>query len=204
MREAMCLEPILDFESFERAVREEIERAGVSLVIATYRVLDREDEKARAEAACGEGCFLCCNQMVCCTREEMDEIIKFIDYLPWQKRRPLMARLKTFANRWYQYHSKWRQLIDSGLRDPTEDWFGQACPFLEKTGICAIYPVRPLDCRARLSLAVCKTTKEPSCFRSMHSGFATAVICEATGTVNGVPPIHYWLAYHILQSRTLK
>ncbi len=94
---------------------------------------------------CGKGCGGCCSLVVNCTFPEAalvaaaltDEQVSRLE-----KRVPLIQAVAEAADSLRGWLAAYREQAG-------------ACPFLDETGACSIYPVRPFSCRSLLS------TREP-------------------------------------------
>lgn len=91
--------------------------------------------------ACHTGCHFCCYNQVEVIPIEALAIWRYLLDLPAEERRRLEEQINASAS---QRFSKTKEEIARARR-----WF--PCPFLHQ-GLCAIYPVRPLLCRAMHSL----------------------------------------------------
>lgn len=90
--------PEITMEEFREIILRRKEAEGISFLLSLYRVLDElvveEIRTSGLILVCKSGCSTCCNQLITCTRIEMDEIIKFIDHLSREKRIPLLRRMR--------------------------------------------------------------------------------------------------------------
>lgn len=127
---------------------------GTEFVQKVYEVMDQLAECNLGDypIVCGSGCAYCCQQMVCCTKLEMDLIVEFLGSSKSREKRLVKAEA---IKRSLKYHA----LIGSaGLLQNAAYWeqisyktrqmlFNKPCPFLRRN-MCGIYPVRPPDCRS--------------------------------------------------------
>jgi len=94
---------------------------------------------------CGKGCSGCCSLVVNCTLSEAILIASNLSPHQTEQLQSLVAPLKSMADQ------------ADNLKEWLSSYRQQAtlCPFLDQTGACGIYQVRPLSCRSLLA------TKEP-------------------------------------------
>jgi len=182
---------------------------NLPFILAVYQAYDelvrKEIESSKKKVACQKGCTFCCYQLISCTEEEIDEVIKYIMRLPKKTRRPLIVRLKKFVVKWYKYYKKNEELFNVVTSPfefkPIRDWLGKPCPFLnESSNSCDIYPVRTIDCRGQLSFSRCSKGDETGVFRPQAYLLASSLIMERQKKIGpfGVTPVHYWLAKKLL------
>jgi Fe-S-cluster containining protein len=109
-----------------------------------YESFDRETAAFRKGAACAKGCAYCCTDAgrIDCTTLEGLRIRARIAKLP----RPRQVSLKKALKRDMQKRK-------AGTPSP--------CPFLMKTKVCLIYPIRPFACRRIYSLHRCSREQPP-------------------------------------------
>jgi Fe-S-cluster containining protein len=95
------------------------------------------------EIFCGKGCSSCCTLAVNCTAAEALLIAQALDQEQSEKLKDYVARLKVLVG----------DAVDlkGYLRLHRKELGG--CPFLDG-GICGVYSVRPISCRALLSTKV--------------------------------------------------
>jgi Fe-S-cluster containining protein len=108
-----------------------------------------EAAEAGQAISCRKGCGACCRQLVPVSRTEGERLLQFVDSLPDERRKPLMAR---FAAAEAAIESA--GLKERGGRTDRElsaAYFALRlpCPFLEDES-CSIHPERPLVCREYL------------------------------------------------------
>ncbi|MBI4053779.1 MAG: YkgJ family cysteine cluster protein [Candidatus Doudnabacteria bacterium] len=174
---------------------------GVSLVKAAYLVCDLLTERALArdgvQLACGKGCSFCCHQMVTCTKGEWEEIHSYLlsrGMLRKQKLRFLRAKAV-----WLAYFACNQAALEQDPFRIIQDHLNAPCVFLNGDGSCAVYPVRPIDCRTMTSTVRCtqwEGQEGASRCRYPWMAWATNLI-----TLNGQPsgkvsvtPLPHWLA----------
>ncbi|NOY12388.1 MAG: YkgJ family cysteine cluster protein [Deltaproteobacteria bacterium] len=138
-----------DFAQYQGRVRAAVGRSfsgGVSL----DRLLGRLQQLAgeadgyidqfmagdRSLIDCGPGCSDCCVVNVSTLFPEGIAITRFIRRQEPEQVQQLSARLETL----------WREV--RGLDDEDRLFMRRRCAFLDETGCCSIYPVRPLLCRS--------------------------------------------------------
>lgn len=191
-------------EEFEDLVRQAMREEGKSLVEAVYNAADsltkQELGNGEVRLACRGGCPLCCYQMVTCTSSEWGEIAHFLEV-----RRNMVRSLKNKARRsWLPY------FLRTQVAPPSEentlrvyrDWRGKPCIFLNTSGKCTIYSVRPIDCRTLTSTKRCTTidTSEAKRFRFPWETWANNMIVEEeekkSGMIGTTPLPHWVLTLH--------
>lgn len=194
-------------ELFKREVAQRVDHQGLSFILAVYAVLDEfvqaELRRTNIILACGQGCSLCCHQLVTCTEMEADAVCKYINELGLNKKATI-KKLKIAAARWQRYYQLHQDKIKSDCFAPITDWLGKPCCFLsEKTKSCLIYPVRIIDCRTYTSELKCVPGNMPvKRFRFECEEWANNFILdrqkELTGNRNVTPLIH-WMLLKILK-----
>lgn len=109
-----------------------------------YQAFDRETAAFRSEAACQSGCAFCCTEAgrIDCTTLEGLRIREHMERLPRPRRLSLGKALK----------------MDMQKREAGRP---STCPFLMKTSVCLIYPIRPFACRRIYSLHRCSKAQPP-------------------------------------------
>lgn len=134
-------------------------KGGPDLVMAVFELADQltADYLQAQPVACHEGCGGCCYQMVCCCTLEMSLIARYLKDLPKTARRPLQVRIKREALKFGKAYGAGdsfapKQSDDLRLRLLHSD---RACIYLTQSQRCAIYPVRPIDCRVARSTVQC-------------------------------------------------
>lgn len=131
---------------------------GMSFVLAVYEAM--EEARVLEESlhfACHKGCGLCCNQLIVATNIEIAEIASYFQTMPSSQR----TRVLYVANKRADDFKRWMKKFNP--RDPrlsnqlwmAQQWLGNPCPFLGHDRACAIYPVRPIDCRTYHSVSIC-------------------------------------------------
>lgn len=130
-----------------------------TLVSACHRQLDQTiaANPPRQEVACRMGCAHCCHLYVSATAPELLAIAGHVASWPEERRTALAGRLAHASQ------------VTSGLSPAERVRLGHPCPMLED-GLCGIYPVRPLGCRAYASFDV------GACERSTRERDAAAPI----------------------------
>ena len=123
-----------------------------SLVAACHRQLEQtvEAHPPRQTVACRMGCDHCCHLYVSATAPELLAIAEHVAAWPPERRDALRSRLADALP------------ATRGLSPVERVGLGLPCPMLED-GLCGIYPVRPLGCRAYASFdaAACdRSTRE--------------------------------------------
>lgn len=199
----------LDF----RRLVEEAQKQNPSLVVAIYRVNDqltREANKAReAPWACHKGCSYCCNQLVCATEPEWQEIERFFQSVRDPKLRDqLKRRLKPRRKEWSNWVAGHRLMFRTNDPKSTletyEAWRGKPCVFLGDEGGCLIYPARPIDCRTAFSTVECGTeaAQNGGAIRLPYEwhGWANNTILDEAKKLAGqgpivLAPLPYWLEW---------
>jgi Fe-S-cluster containining protein len=94
---------------------------------------------------CGKGCSGCCSLVVNCTLPEAKLVAAALSPHQTEQLQRKVTLLKNTANKatnLKEWLSSYRQQVGP-------------CPFLDQSGACGIYPIRPLSCRSLLA------TKEP-------------------------------------------
>jgi Fe-S-cluster containining protein len=123
-----------------------------TLVSACHRQLDQTiaANPPRQEIACRKGCAHCCHLYVSATAPELLAIAEHVSKWPEERRAGLIERLDRALQ------------VTRGLSPVERVRLSHPCPMLED-GLCSIYPVRPLGCRAYASfdVAACeRSTRE--------------------------------------------
>lgn len=90
---------------------------------------------------CGKGCSGCCSLVVNCTFPEAVLIASALSSSQAEQVQSRIAVLQSIATQ------------ATSLKEWLTTYRQQAgpCPFLDQTGACGIYPVRPLSCRSLLA-----------------------------------------------------
>jgi Fe-S-cluster containining protein len=158
----------LSRERFEVAVRVEMGRRNLTLIMAMYTIYNRWMKNAIKQGnvhfACYEGCGHCCYQMVTCTELEWREIEPHIETIK-EGRRDLVRRLLRAQKNWREYCLKRPEILFSHSLQVYRDWFRRPCPFLNQRSGCDIYPVRPIDCRTTHAHIQCEGMGSPNAVR---------------------------------------
>ncbi len=96
---------------------------------------------------CKKGCDTCCSLRVEVLPPEAFYIANYINTLPADSKNKKIKKLRKHVE-----YSKGKKLSE----------YNKPCPFLNNTGACGIYEVRPHKCRAYLSKDVekCNSTRE--------------------------------------------
>jgi Fe-S-cluster containining protein len=135
------LKPLAELQ---RALHEETDRA----LAHTFAEAEARAGKAYA---CRAGCNACCHQLVLCTAAEA---LLIADHLRATRNGPELQVWR-------------RKLEDQSDAAAGLGFFGYsrkriACAFLDATGACTIYPIRPMACRAlkSFSAAACEHVPE--------------------------------------------
>ncbi len=159
------------------------------LVRALYEVVDELTQRALdeqdARLACGRNCVYCCYESFAISRAEVHVLARYLA----QRLHP--DNVLTLASVLMDYEA-----ATSGLSPAERYQREMPCPLLdEDSGTCVVYPVRPLRCRGKNSLAV-----EP-CRRNCHEGSASGAslaslddvaaaaieVLAVTGAAVGIP-----------------
>lgn len=113
--------------------------------------------------ACSGKCNKCCYQLVTCSRTEY----KLIDeYLTTNKLFGLIAnRESKLISKWKEYKYINYNEFKYNPTKPLIDYEGKKCIFLNRFGLCDIYPVRPMNCRTVTSTKKCNSLYEPEATR---------------------------------------
>jgi Fe-S-cluster containining protein len=109
--------------------------------------------------ACQAHCSACCLQPVLCLQMEVEMIVKWLNKKPDRERRQVITQIVDRVGRQTYLIEKYHLV---NVRGPeavlaiSNLLFGQPCPFLLQSGLCAIYPVRPVECRTARSTIKCE------------------------------------------------
>ena len=171
----------------EEQLREEFKTrslSGQSPILAIYELHDEllaaELAKGDVILACERGCGFCCHQLINVTKLEWQEIVKFIDTLPFRQKYWIKRRSDVAFQEWKRYDRSLR----SDQKTPTvanilraySDWMGKApCPFLNGENSCDIYPVRPIMCRTYTSTHKCQSWDDDNDGRQFRFEFQSWV-----------------------------
>ena len=133
------------FENYQDKVTTAVERSAsdVERLLQTLRSLIDQAEQQLAESkesdfsliACRAGCASCCVVNVSILFPEGMAISRYVQALPPGQRSYIISRLDDL----------WRSV--RGLDDDERVALRKPCAFLDQTGFCQIYPVRPFLCR---------------------------------------------------------
>lgn len=130
-------------------------RDGIARGMAEYILAAESEANAAGEqpVACRAGCPCCCVLNVTVLLPEAAAIAAWLDErLSPPERALLISRLERQRRlvRWMEDGERIRTQIH--------------CPFLDRTGSCSVYPVRPLVCRGVTSLDrdLCRETLDPT------------------------------------------
>jgi Fe-S-cluster containining protein len=131
-----------------------------TLVAAYHRELERTVAAYPTvqKVACAKGCAFCCTLYVSATAPELLTIAEHVAGWPAERRAALVERLERSG------------AVTAGLSPTERVGLSYPCPMLEEGGVCGIYPVRPLACRAYASFDVA------ACERSTRERDAAAPI----------------------------
>jgi Fe-S-cluster containining protein len=124
------------------------------LLAALYAAYEKLTQKFHF--ACREGCSTCCTQSVTLTTIEGAEIMRFLqDTAAVGPFAPLPDKHKRCRPQ-YTANGYARLFLEQngGMESEDEPWNFAPCVFLAEN-TCAIYPVRPFDCRCLVSLQNC-------------------------------------------------
>ena len=113
----------------------------------TEKMIQDHKEGDRSLIACHAGCQDCCIVNVSVTLLEGIAIIRFLQQWDEKRREEISAKID----------SLWQ--VIRGLEDDERMVVRKKCAFLDDSGCCTIYPVRPLFCRGVTSIdaAVCRS-----------------------------------------------
>lgn len=217
-QEAILAEQGIAEKSFQQAVKQKIAEKGISFILAVYQTFDeffeREMEISGVTLACKKGCAQCCNVLIFCTEEEINEVLRFIRSLPRATRIPLIKRVMAYAREWRDYYRNNEFNLRLKPFKSLGDWAGKPCCFLnEESRACEIYPVRITDCRTLTSLTPCVSgnmqtilpcelrTPGPGRYRFRCESWASNFIMEEQQRKLGLPspqlspvtPVYHWL-----------
>ncbi len=116
------------------------EDAIVRAVAVAHAALEDRSERAReggVEIACAAGCAWCCHVHVDATPAEVRAIVAYV------------AATASGAARAAMVASLERAVLHGAALDDEGRWARRVpCALLSTTGTCAVYPARPLRCRA--------------------------------------------------------
>ena len=144
-----------DFKLWKSQVRERFSsaesidallQAHEQLLAETEELINQDEDGDRSLIACHAGCQDCCIVNVSVTFIEALAILRFIRQWGDDQHAEIVSKLD----------SLWR--VVRGLEDDERIMVRKKCAFLDATGCCTIYPVRPLFCRGVTSVdaAACR------------------------------------------------
>lgn len=119
-----------------------------------YLHLKLDTELEKLDSVCSKGCSSCCHQVVNILKDESIQINKYIE------EKYSKEQLQTTKDLAKEYIKKVNQSFENQpysvsdfiRKNEYEDCYkGTQCPFLHKD-TCSIYDVRPIECRAFLSI----------------------------------------------------
>lgn len=120
-----------------------------------YVLIDQVTEAVKADwpqSKCGAGCGRCCDlhrALIRVFRSEWDVVHDFL--VATLSEEALNALVEGFWERFTPYLpllERYQAVLDAGDRPhPTAKDLPLACPLLDQTGSCSVYPVRPAICR---------------------------------------------------------
>ena len=140
---------------------------------------------------CQKGCGGCCHQLVCCTTLEMELIARCMRGLPRLARRSLQLDIRKASTRFSRaFLATGRNSMFSGadLGTLMELHRDKPCIFLTSGQSCAIYPVRPVDCRIAKVKGECPWkggTKTTEAVRLFLDQAASDLIMEEEERIHG-------------------
>lgn len=127
----------------QRALHEETDRA-------LARAFAEAEARAGKPYACHAGCSACCHQLVLCTAAEAmliaDQLRATLSGPELEATRGKLAEQSNAAAGLGFFEHARRKI---------------PCAFLDRTGLCSIYPVRPMACRALKSFSVAACEQAP-------------------------------------------
>lgn len=131
-------------------------------VLALYAAHAAKVAAEPVALACGSGCAICCWQLVACSEAEYAEIDCYLD--EQDVRAMIQRRGRGLLAEWQRYRAAHLPAMIANPLKPFADWFGRRpCLFLTAQNTCAIYPVRPFNCRSISSTMPCRDLNEPGC-----------------------------------------
>lgn len=206
-------EILQDYASAKKAFARLLgEVRGIELIRKTYEIMDDLEEQGikNNPIICHSRCAACCLQMVVCTKLEMDLIVEFLRGSRSRDRRLVKKRATEKA-------TKYRELIegagilnhiwnDARIKDKLYNLLRlKPCPFLAggQSGVCGIYPVRPIVCRfTRTADERCGTIvsglvkPKIQAVKFFFDQIAAEIVAEETEKIYGVlelPPLAIWI-----------
>lgn len=176
-------------------------RRRLPFLLALYQTIDELTAKARTNEnpplACCAGCDYCCHQVVTCTLMEW-RVIR--EHLLSDPRSVAIARLRERAAQWRRLYAEFGGNLPTNPGEIPGILGKQACVFLDDTGKCAVYPVRPLACRVHVSAVRCDEHegRRAQNFRYLWELWANNWQLEQDAKTNGtgkfgVTPLPHWL-----------
>lgn len=190
-------------QGFHDTVAQKMDENNLSFIKATYETFDeffqKEAEASDITLACKKGCSQCCHTLVTATEEEVDEIVRYVNFMPWSNKRALVKKIATISKEWVDYYKKNQFRIKRSPLAYIKDYDKKPCVFLGEDGACEVYPVRPVNCRGFSSLRPCSFPEETEYFGDVHNEgptqhrflcetWATNSICEHVAEKMGVDP----------------
>ncbi|HKJ05571.1 MAG TPA: YkgJ family cysteine cluster protein [Geopsychrobacteraceae bacterium] len=135
-----------DFENYQEKVSTAIELSAAdfgSLSLSLRKITDQAEQHLVESGegdfgliACRAGCASCCVVNVSILFPEGLAIAGYVQTLPLEQQSEIIERLDIL----------WRAV--RGLTDDERIYLRQSCAFLDDSGSCRIYTVRPLLCRS--------------------------------------------------------
>ena len=150
----------MDQKTFRAEVRK-LTAKGIPFALAVYQIVDEltanQLKEDGIDLACQKGCVFCCQQAITCTTAEWIVIRNRLRKATGKPARRLKQRLRKSIPAWRRYAT------GNPTIDPirlNRDWLGKTCPFLNDSGTCSVYSIRPIGCRTMTSTIVCTNWKE--------------------------------------------
>jgi Fe-S-cluster containining protein len=133
----------------------------------------------RREVECRKGCSFCCHIGVSCTTPEAIAVANYIRALAPEEREPIQTRLIE------------REDMTRGRTKEEQFSSHIPCAFLGDDGACAVYRVRPLQCRSWNSLdrSSCESafnSRDPAATTSIHGPARKIINAVMVGMAAGV------------------
>lgn len=111
-------------------------------------------ELEKLDRVCTKGCSICCHQVVNVFKDEAEIIKTYVtNHFTLEQRKITIAIAEEYIKKVNKsFKGKKFTALDFHYKNHKEDCFkGIQCPFLHNN-LCAIYEVRPIECRAFLSI----------------------------------------------------